>query len=451
VKTLADWLATVKTQSTNPSLVSPTTTAQGPSRSINYAAAQSSEATITSTGARRLTLAQAKQQATTAENPMARLAQLQVEAAKQHRLGAQADYFPKIGTTFTNFHFNKFMGQVIPIVHPVQGIITTAGLPLAGKDQTFVAVTVAQPLTPLFKLHEVVNIARADERIARAKAGMSVSETAQNTEKNYYEVLIAQRQLAAAQASARQMESQSLIASNSGLPVELMSLKHKEKLSAIERTTEISASRVRELTASLNDLLGWPPDTELELVPPDPQFEEISLQQVTDQAMVANAEVVEAEQTVAKARAGVKLSKLDYIPDFAAIGGYAYNANALPLLPGDFSFVGVMGSYNLFDFGKREHTAKERSTQLAMAETGLQLTKAKVAASVKKSYYELERSRHLSELARRLSSTTQVEGISFQNDNWEVTASKAKIEAEMFQADLDYYQALAHLKILMGE
>lgn len=113
--------------------------------------------------ARRITLEQAQQQAAAAGDPMAHLAQLQVEAAKQNRLGAESDYFPKISSTFLNFHFNKFMGQEITIQRPIAGGTVTAGLPLAGKDQTLVAVTAAQPVTPLFKLREVVNIARADE------------------------------------------------------------------------------------------------------------------------------------------------------------------------------------------------------------------------------------------------------------------------------------------------
>jgi len=52
-----------------------------------------------------------------------------------------------------------------------------------------------------------------------------------------------------------------------------------------------------------------------------------------------------------------------------------------------------MGSYNLFDFGKREHTVKERNAQLSAAELAVQLTKAKVAESVKNSFFQLERSK----------------------------------------------------------
>ena len=406
--------------------------------------AASSYSTVAAGNPRRITLREA-QQAAAANNPMAHLAQLQVEAAKQHRLGAESDYFPKISSTLTNFHFNKFMGQEITIQRRIAGGTVTGGLPLAGKDQTLVAVTAAQPITPLLKLREVVNIARADERAAMAKAGMSV-ETASNVEKDYYALLVAQRQLEVARANATAVRNTKLLASNAAM------LPNREgDSSEAAKAMVIAKSKVKELTASLNLLLGYPVEGELELVTPVTQVEEISLKQAADKAMAANPEVVEAEQTVAKARAASKLSKLDYVPDVAVLGGYAYNGYAVPLLPRDFSFIGIMGSYNVFDFGKREHTIKERNAQVSMAETALELTKAKVSAAVKSSYFQMDRSRELSELARHLSDAIPVERVNYSKDNPELVVSRAKLEIEMLQADLDYRQSLAQLKALMGE
>ncbi len=409
------------------------------------AAATSSDGKVAPGQPRRITLLQAQQQAAAASNPMAHLAQLQVEAARQHRLGAESDYFPKLSSTLTNFHFNKFMGQEVTIQRPIAGGTVTAGLPLAGKDQTLIALTAAQPITPLLKLHEVVNIARADERTAMAKAGMPV-ETASNVEKRYYGLLVAQRQLEVAKANAGALRNKQLLASNTA-----MLPGHPEDDSEAAREVVIAGSKVRELTASLNLLLGYPTEQELELATPVTQMEEISLKEAADKAMAANPEVVEAEQTVAKARAASKLSKLDYIPDVAVLGGYAYNANTIPLLPRDFSFIGIMGSYTLFDFGKREHTIKERTAGVSMAEAALELAKAKVAAAVKASYFEMDRSRQLSALARRLSDAIPVERVSYGKEDSELAISKAKVEIEMLQADLDYRQALAQLKTLMGE
>jgi hypothetical protein len=84
-----------------------------------------------------------------------------------------------------------------------------------------------------------------------------------------------------------------------------------------------------------------------------------------------------------------------------------------------------------------------------MAETAVQLTKAKVAAAVKASFFELDRSRQLSELAHRMTTLT-LQRTSYASESPEVTLTRAKLEVEMLQADLEYRQALARLKALMG-
>jgi outer membrane protein TolC len=270
-----------------------------------------SRPTTAQTGPRRITLEEAKQQAATTGNPMAHLAELQVEAARQHRLGAQSDYFPKISSSLANFHFNKFMGEELTVNRPIAGGTATAQLPLLGKDLTLVAVTAAQPVTPLFKLREVVNIARADERIAMAKAGMPV-ETASNVEKAYYGLLVAQRQLAIARANADRFHNKHLLASTAAVPAALPGDDEDGMASAKELI--IADTKAKELTVSLNLLMGYPSDTELDLISPITQVEEISLKEATEKAMATNPEVVEAEQTVVKARAASRLSKLDYVP-----------------------------------------------------------------------------------------------------------------------------------------
>jgi len=108
-----------------------------------------------------ITLAEA--QARAIAGKAAVLAQLTIVAAEYHRKAAQADYFPKVGATFANLHFNKFMGQRIQVIS------RSIGPPILNKDETIVAVTVTQPVTPLFKVHQAVRIAKADERIAEGK------------------------------------------------------------------------------------------------------------------------------------------------------------------------------------------------------------------------------------------------------------------------------------------
>jgi outer membrane protein TolC len=42
----------------------------------------------------------------------------------------------------------------------------------------------------------------------------------------------------------------------------------------------------------------------------------------------------------------------------------------IPAAPSSSGYVGVIASYDLFDFGKREHAVKEARAQVGMAENG---------------------------------------------------------------------------------
>jgi len=166
--------------------------------------------------------------------------------------------------------------------------------------------------------------------------------------------------------------------------------------------------------------------------------------------VAANPEIVEAEQTAVKARAGSTLSKMAYFPSVAVVGGYT-DQNALNIvLPRSFTYIGLIATYTVFDFGKREHGVKEANAQAEAANLALQLTKAKTAAGVKSSYLELERSRQLVQLARRMASATRVVNAAYRSDDPEVESAQAKMEADMFRSELEYRQAYARLRSLMG-
>jgi len=398
-------------------------------------------------GVYRLTLEEAQQAAAAANNPLVRLGELQVEAAKQHRLGVQAQYFPNLSTSFVDLHFNKHPGDVLTQQGPL-GNTVQVPVNIVNKDQNSLNLLGVQPITPLITIHQVVKIARADENIARAKAGMPVAEVANRVEKNYFDLLVAERELISAKADARKIQAKWLTASNSGTPI--VSTEQETDMISAEKAVIGPTSRVQELTASLIEMLGLPEGTRLELVPPDPLVEHISLTEVADKAMAANAEVIEAEQTAIKAHAAANISKMDYVPTVAILGGYAFQKSLNLVLPRSFGYIGASVSWTIFDFGKREHGVKESNANAEAADLGVQLVKAKVAGAVKSSYLELERSRQVYQLARRMVSATQVVEASYKLDDGEVESARAKMEADMFRAELEYRQSYAKLKALMG-
>jgi outer membrane protein TolC len=402
---------------------------------------------------RQITLEQVKQQqsANRAASPLLRLGQFSIEAAKQHRLGVQADYFPKFGATFANLHFTDFLGKIVRI----RGLETcnplpTCGVPVFSQNQTVAVLTFVQPITPLLMVHQAVRIARADERIAMAKAGVAVTRNMRDAEieETYFKLLIAQRRLTSAELKLRSAASKPEYAATS---IDLVRLPGEDAGLAEARKALVTASaNVREMAAALNRIVAWPEGTELELVPPDALVENISLNEVAEKSVTGNPDVIEAEETVVKARAASAISKLAYVPTVAAVSGFLFQ-NAIPSVPSNVGYGGVIASYTLFDFGKRESAVKEARAQLGMAEMALQLTKAKVAANLRNSYFELERTRQVSQVAQKMgSSAALLMKVSSNPESVEVKAARAEMEVEMFEADLAHRQAYARLTALIG-
>ena len=396
-----------------------------------------------SDGVFTLTLDQAQRAAAGASSPLVRLGELQVEAAKQHRLGVEAQYFPNLSSSYLGLHFNKHPGDVLALRTGQQVAVN-----IINKDQKTVNLLAVQPITPLFAIHQLVKIARADENIARAKAGIPVGETAMRVEKNFFELLVAQRELTSAEADAKNVEAKWLTASSSG--VTSISTEQEKDMISAEKAIIGPASKVKELTASLDEMLGLPEGTRLELIPPGPLVENTSLKEVADKAMAANAEVVEAEQTAIKAHAAATISKMEYAPTVAAMGGYTNQTSINLVFPRAAAYIGATASWTIFDFGKREHGVKESRANAEAADLGVQLTRAKVAAGIRSSYLELDRSRQFYQLTRRMVSSAQFVEAGYKPDDPKVASARARMEADMFRAELEYRQAYAKLKALMG-
>jgi outer membrane protein TolC len=332
-------------------------------------------------------------------------------------------------------------------------------VPLLNKDETFVGPTVTQPLTPLFKIHEAVRIAKADERIAQAKANAASVQLAADVERAYFDLLIAQRRQGEARANVEIAESKLQIASAAAAPVDGMTERQTALLEA-KKALLAASDKVTELTNSLTDLTGLPEGARLELIPPPPAvIEADSSPQKPQQpqqpqkprpVIAYTPEIVEAEEAVVKAKAAHRLAKLEYVPDAVITGGYMFQTG-IPALPDDFSWIGVIATWTIFDFFKRERTMKERGAQVTMAKANLEMVRAKVAAAAQKTVVDLDRTRRILELTRQVASLQRAATPRDQDPGPEAKAALAKAEAEMFQAELDYRAAYAQMKLAAGE
>ena len=276
-------------------------------------------------------------------------------SAKYHTLqAARKDYWPKLLNSFSYFHFDSDLGTVITtpgILNPA----TQIAVPVIEQDAQIYTAAAIQPITPLLKVREAVNITAADVGAAEAQRQFARNELTKGVEQLYFGILAAQQIRAGLQqalAGARQMAEAS---KTTGAQISLI-----ETQQAL-LTTE---NQVVTLTEQLNQLIDLPPCTALELVDPPALPMPFTCAEDAVSAASSNPKVGEARMTVEKAEAVVRLAQADYVPSVNAYGFYV-NQDATPTIQNDFAGVG-MSATMLLEWGKKNDTLRASRATLAL-------------------------------------------------------------------------------------
>jgi len=402
---------------------------------------------------RRLTLAEAVQLAL-AQNHGLKIARLKVIENEQKKAGQRSGYFPSIKNESNIFHITDLENIGIPAgaFGTVGGsLIPTRGVELPqGKKTLYSSGTqISQPLTQLIRIHQANQIAAAEVAVSRDDLKKAETQVALQVHTLYYGVLIARLQKQAAEqqtayATERLRESEDDVRNGNALNVSLI----QGKAGLLESQQSILTAQIQlsDLNTELNDLLGLPLDTQLDLDPLVPSsFALRPREEYFQTAWSENPEILAAQDTVRKARAGVSAAKSAYIPDVTAFARQSYQ-DGIPFLVHNFGTFGISLSYELFDFGKRRAAVREREAQLAQAEENLQRLKDEVAVAIERDYNKLERTRSMVEVANqvvklrqeseRLAQNQLSQGIVLISDRRQTTAATYKAQADYLQATL---------------
>ena len=417
---------------------------------------------------RHITLQEAVQLALK-HNHVVRIAEFQVEEKQHAKEVAKSSYLPTIRNDSSFIHVTDT--QLVQIDAGSLG--TVAGTPVpsvnsiinqGGHNLATSGTMLEQPLTQLFTRVKPANdAAGADLNAARANAQETENEVALKVRKIYYGVLIAQLHQTATKAkikAAQDLQSERVqqVKYGSTLDADLIESK-AESLQAKQDllTTELQLS---DLTVQLDDVIGLPLTTTLELDPAIPGVQaNCEKEECVKVALESHPEIIAAREEVQKASAGVKLSKADYVPDISAFARYSYQSG-VPFLARNFGSFGVQFSYDLFDGGRRRAALRESDAQLGQAKENLARVSDEVELQVQVAYNKLQRTREMvsvSEeiLALRAESSRvsaqqlqQGEALASQADH--AAAQEFDAKAQLLQSQLDYVQAGDELTQAMG-
>jgi outer membrane protein TolC len=416
---------------------------------------------------RRLTLTEAVHLAIS-QNRALKIARLKVTENEQKKAGERSAYFPSITNQSNVLRVTELQNIGIPAgaLGTVGGSLVPAqGVQLPQGQKTFITsgTQISQPLTQLIRIHQANRIAAAEVAVSRDDLKNVENQVALQVHSLYFGILIARLQKQAADqqssyAGERLRESEDDVRRGSALNVS--AIEGKAGLLESQQSVLTAELQLTDLNTELNDLLGLPLDTQLELDPAGPtSFELRPREEYTQTAFSQNPEISAAEEAIQKARSGVIAAKSAYLPDITAYARQSYQ-DGVPFLVRNFGTFGVNLNWDVFDFGKRRAAVREREAQLAEAEENLSRLKDEVAVRIERSYNKVERTKSQVQVANqivklrqeseRLAQNQLTEGVVLVSDRRQATAASYKAQADYLQASLGYWLAYAELEQTVG-
>jgi outer membrane protein TolC len=349
---------------------------------------------------------------------------------------------------------------VYPATGPVPG--ANDSLPLGKHNFMLSTTTAAQPLTQIFKIRAGVGVARADAGIARDNARQAENEVALKMKQLYYGLLSGERREQAAElriAAGDERLGEARNGVEAGAVLELKVLEGQAQLADARHGLGSLQDAISDMKVEFNDLTGLPLDTEVELVPPEPETTDATAGDLVAEALAHNPEVAAAEQTLKKAKAGLSAAHAEFIPEVGAFAQYVHQ-DGVPLLTENNGVVGLKMNWTLLDFGKRSGQVHERQAQVAEAEENLRHVKSRVQVDIEKDARKVRRAETGVEAAREsVAARTEMRRITAnQLEAKTVNASAlkeadallAEAEAGLFQAEAERSTARATLAKTIG-
>jgi outer membrane protein len=325
---------------------------------------------------RRMTYQQA---VTTAleTGPEVQIAGAGVEASEARVTSASRQRFPVLRVEGNIQYWNKALDvvfvQATPGMQPMPMQMAPA-LRVRDRTTSLVSVTLAQPISALLALHQLVNLEQAGLDVAKSDRTRARLDTAQRASDAYLKLLQAQSQSEVAAKSVTQLDAQvtrAQVLEKSGVMGQVDVLRLVSARDAAKGIQVQARAGVEIARAALVLALTLPPGTPVEVVddfPDPPPPLNYTESQVTDLALKERPEMAAANQRVDQARGGRGVAKAALLPNVMGLLNYTRVEGQGPFQPKNAWFVGGTLSWDLWDWGKTWNGVKEADAKMRQAE-----------------------------------------------------------------------------------
>jgi outer membrane protein len=328
-------------------------------------------------------------------------AALEVGKAEALRRANQTSRLPglEVGVieayALTSFDLKFRRGDLgtLPGVGPVPAQDTT----VRARDDFYTSVLAraTQPVSQQYKIGLQLDKSALQERLAGTNLKLTQSSTVASVKEAYYQVLMAQTALEAAEEYAQALRELERVVTEqvqreAALRADLLDI--QSRLAGAEANVLSARNTVATRKEQLNLWLGRSLDTDYHVSPvatmpaPEPKWDE-----ARSRALRQRAEVARARLNLQSAETDVKLKYAEYIPDLNVVLLYTSPVTSR-VLPQNIAYAGIELKWEFFDWGRKRQEVAARANAVAQADRALRQAQDQVALDLQSQLRRLQES-----------------------------------------------------------
>lgn len=317
------------------------------------------------------------------------------------------------------------------------------------KPTAVFAASAVQPLSQQYRIGLNIKLERLSHEMAQAKLRQQQNETIAQVKKAYYAILQTKSALTSVEQAVKSYQELDKVTGDyvlQQIALKADRLVVQTRLARAQYDELELSSRLATQKEQLNSLVGREVDREFE-VTDAPAFISIAtdLPAARTIALEHRPELQQARLSVDQAKLARRIKKSEYIPDVSAGFTYLTPRNFPSTVPREFANVGVVVSWEFFDWGRKKHQLAGIDNTVEQAKNGLKETEDQVLVDVGDKLRKLQLTGQALRVAK-LAEDAAKENLRVSTGQYKFQAvmlsDVLKSQASLAEATNDYQKAL---------
>src|SRR5258706_6565414 len=312
------------------------------------------------------------------DNHAIKIAKLEVERADEDISAAKTYRLPSLHA-YTSVSSN-LVNNELKVPNPSNNLFPGLGpfftLNDSRKVTAIFAASAIEPLTQQYRIGLNIKSQRVAREIAEAQLRQHQSETIDLVKKAYYAILQTGSALSSVEEALKSYKeldkvTGDYVVQQTSLKADLLVV--QTRLARVEYQQLELTNQLATQKEQLNTLLGRAVDISFEVADGSQVTSfETNLAGAAKIALERRPELEQARLAIEQATLDRRIKKSEYIPDLSAGFVYLTPRNYAPVIPKNFANVGVVVSWEIFDWGRKKHQLAEKDKAVEQAQNSLQ-------------------------------------------------------------------------------